>query len=114
MAQQYGSGGGISVKMSGPFGGGGGGASARITEIELPVSNWKGGESPYSQVVEMDSVSVRSMVELQLSVEQTRDICLAGFALTVINNDGVITVYAIGNKPKESYRIQATSMEVIA
>lgn len=114
MAQQYGSGGCISVKMSGPFGGGGGGISARITEIELPVRNWKGGESPFSQVVELDSVSVRSQVNLQLSKEQIERISVSGFALTAENTDGEVTVYAIGNKPTESYTIQATVMEVIS
>lgn len=114
MAQQYGSGGGISVKMSGPFGGGGGGTSARITEIELPVSNWKGGESPFSQVVELDSVSVRSQVNLQLSAEQNESAVRYGIAFTAINNDGEITVYALGNKPVENFTIQATIMEVLA
>lgn len=114
MAQQYGAGGGISVKMSGPFGGGGGGTSARITEINLPVSNWKGGESPFSQVVELDSVSVRSQVNLQLSKEQTEKLSVSGFALHAENTDGEVTVYAIGNKPTESYTIQATVIEVIA
>lgn len=115
MVQQYGTGGGITVKMSGPFGGSiGNGTSARIAEIYLPVSEWKGGESPYSQVVDMNTVSIRSKVDLQLSVDQTKKICTEGFALTAENNEGVVTVYAIGNKPQESYTIQATVTEVLA
>lgn len=115
MAQQYGSGGSVTVRMAGPFGGSGGnGTSARITDISLPVSAWKGGESPYSQVVDMDVVSIRSQINLQLSVEQTAKICSSGFALTAENNEGVVTVYAIGNKPTEDYTIQATVMEVLA
>jgi hypothetical protein len=116
VAQQYGTGGGITVKMAGPFGGGGGGSgtSARITEISLPVNAWKGGESPYSQVVDVDVITIRSQVNLQLSVEQTQKICNDGFALTAENNEGAVTVYAIGNKPTEDYTIQATVTEVLA
>lgn len=115
MAQQYGTGGGITVRMTGPFGGSGGsGTSARIEEIYLPVSAWKGGESPYYQTVDMNTVSVRSKVDLQLSVEQTQKICSAGFALTTENDEGVVTVYAIGKKPQESYTIQTTVTEVLA
>lgn len=115
MAQQYGTGGSITVRMAGPYSGsGGGGTSARITEITLPASDWKGGESPYSQVVDMDVISVRSQVNLQLSVEQTEKICSSGFALTAENEEGEVTVYAIGNKPTEDYTVQATVMEVLA
>lgn len=115
MAQQYGAGGSITVKMEGPFGGGGeGGVSARIDSITLPANAWKGGESPFSQVVELDSVSIRSQVNLQLSAEQNESAARYGIAFTSINNDGEITVYALGNKPVEDFTIQATIMEVLA
>jgi hypothetical protein len=115
MAQQFGEGGGITVKMEGPFGGGGGGSvSARLAQIVLPASSWKGGESPFSQVVNLDSVSIRSMVELQLSVEQIDSVSRDGIAFTATNEDGEVTVYAIGNKPTQDYTIQATVTEVLA
>jgi hypothetical protein len=116
MATEYGSGGNLSVQMDGPFAGSGAasGGGAKIVNISAPVANWKGGESPFSQVVELNSVSVRSQVNLQLSKEQIEKISVSGFALTAENTDGEVTVYAIGNKPTESYTIQATVMEVIA
>lgn len=115
MAQQYGAGGGITVKMTGPFGGGGGGSvSSKLEQITLPASSWKGGESPYSQVVDVDSVSIRSQINLQLSVEQTEELCRFGIAFTTENNDGEVTVFAIGNKPTRDYTIQATVTEVVA
>lgn len=116
MAQQYGTGGGVTVRMEGPFGGssGGGGTYSRITEITLPATAWKGGESPYSQVVDVNVITIRSQINLQLSVEQTQKICNEGFALTAENNEGEVTVKAIGNKPTEDYTIQATVTEVLA
>lgn len=115
MAQQYGAGGGISVKMAGPFSGGsGGGVSSRVDNINVLASAWKGGESPFSQVVELNSVSIRSKVDLQLSAEQNEITARYGIAFTTENNGGVITVYALGNKPTEDFTIQATITEVIA
>ena len=112
MAQQYGEGGEITVVMEGPFGGNG--TAVKLTEITLRASDWKGGESPYSQVVENENVSVNSKVDLQPSVEQLeifRDMVLA---FTTENDGGVVTVYAIGDKPTSDYTIQATIMEVVA
>lgn len=113
MALDYGTGGNYSVRMAGPFAGGGGSA-AKLTEISLPAANWKGGESPYSQVVGVEGVSVNSMVTLQPSVAQLEIFHDKDIAFTTANDGGVVTVYAIGDKPTNDYIIQATIMEVIA
>ena len=113
MALDYGTGGNITVVMEGPIGGGGG-TSAKLTEITLLAANWKGAESPYSQVVAIDDVSVNSMVNLQPSVEQLEIFHDKDIAFTTENEDGVVKVYAIGDKPTSDYTIQATVMEVIA
>ena len=114
MALDYGTGGNITVVMEGPFAGGGGGTSAKLTEVTLLAANWKGAESPYSQVVAIDDVSVNSMVNLQPSVEQLEIFHDKDIAFTTENDGGVVTVYAIGDKPTNDYTIQATVMEVIA
>ena len=113
MALDYGTGGSYTVSMAGPFAGGGG-STAKLTEISLPAANWKGGESPYSQVVAVEGVSVNSMVTLQPSVEQLKIFHNKYIAFTTENDGGVVTVYAIGDKPANDYIIQATIMEVIA
>lgn len=110
MAQDYGAGGPISVSMAGPFGGGGGSA-AKLTELTLPAANWKNGESPYYQVVNVEGVSVNSKVDLQLSVETFHN---KAIALTAENEAGVVTVYAIGDRPTDDIIVQATITEVIA
>ena len=112
MALHYGQGAGITVAMEGPFGGGG--VSVKLREITLPAANWKGGESPYSQVVEVEGVSVNSKVDLQPSVEQLEIFHDKDLAFSTENNAGVVTVYAIGDKPTSDYTIQATIMEVVA
>jgi hypothetical protein len=111
MAQQYGDAVSITVTMEGPFGGGG--TSAKLTTISLPAADWKGGESPYSQVVEVPEVSMNSMVNLQPSVEQLEIFHEKDIAFTTENVGGEVTVYAIGDKPTQDYEIQATIMEVV-
>ena len=112
MAQQYGEGGGITAYMEGPFGSNG--SAVKLTSITLLASGWKGAESPYSQVVECEAVSVNSMVNLQPSVEQLEIFHDKDIAFTTVNNGGVVTVYAIGDKPQNDYTIQATILEVVA
>ena len=112
MAQQYGEGGSITVQMAGPFGGSG--TAEKLTDITLPVSEWKGGESPYSQVVAVEGVSVNSKIYLDLSAEQTEFFRNKCIALTAQNNGGTVTVFAIGDKPTDDYVIQASIKEVTA
>ena len=113
MVQQYGTSVGFSVQMEGPFGSYGG-AAAKLTAISLPAANWKGAISPYSQVVAVEGVSVNSKVDLQPSVEQLEIFHDKDIAFTTENDGGVVTVYAIGDKPTNDYTIQATILEVIA
>lgn len=113
MAQDYGTGGNYRVSLAGPFGGGGGGV-AKITQITLLAANWKGAQSPYSQVVAVEGVSVNSMVNIQPSVEQLEIFRDKDIAFSTENDGGVVTVFAIGDKPTKDYTFQATIEEVVA
>lgn len=112
MAQEYGTGNSLTVTMEGPFGSVG--ASVKLTEVTLLASEWKGATSPYSQVVTVEGVSVNSQVNLQPSVEQLEIFHDKDIAFTTENEGGVVTVYAVGDKPANDYTIQATVMEVVA
>lgn len=112
MAQTYGSGGSFTVRMTGPVATGG--VACKLTTITLPASDWKGAMSPYSQVVEIDAVSVNSRVDLQPSAEQLEAFREMDISLTTENCNGVVTVYAIGKLPAEDLAIQATILEVTA
>lgn len=95
-------------------GGGGGGASVMLTSVTLLASAWTGTANRYSQVVTVEGASKRSLVDLQPSVEQLEIFHEKDLAFTTENDDGVITVYAIGDKPTNDYVLQATVMEVVA
>lgn len=112
MVMEYGIAQDLEVILEGPFGGPGSGG-ARLAEVALPVDAWKGGESPYSQVVSLEGVTVNSMVNLQLTAAQLQLFHDKDLAFTTVNEEGVVTVYAIGEKPEEDYVFQATIVEVL-
>ena len=96
------------------FGGSGsGGKTARISYVTLTVDGWQGNESPYSQVVEIEGATENSKVDLTPSVEQLAIFYDKDLTFVTENDNGTITVYAIGQKPQNEYTIQVTLTEVI-
>ena len=89
-----------------------GGSAVRIAEVELIAANWVGDASPYSQVVNIPSVTQYSQVDLTPSVEQLAIFHDKDLAFVTENEDGVVTVYAIGDKPLNDYIMQVTIKEV--
>jgi hypothetical protein len=88
------------------------GSSARIGYISLLANAWVGDSSPYSQVVAVEGVTENSQVDLTPSVEQLAIFHNKDLAFVTENEDGVVTVYAIGQKPENDYSIQVTITEV--
>ena len=84
----------------------------RIAEITLPAANWVGTSNLYSQVVNIAGVTEYSQVDLTPSVEQLAIFYDKSLMFVTENEDGVVTVYAIGQKPENDYTIQATITEV--
>ena len=86
---------------------------SRISTATLLADHWIGTESPYSQVVTVVGATENSQVDLTPSVEQLAIFHNKDLAFVTENVDGVITVYAIGQKPENDYTIQVTLTEVI-
>lgn len=86
--------------------------SATIAYVDILADNWQGEESPYAQIVEVEGATPNTQVNLTPNVEQLSIFYNKDLAFVTENEDGVITVYAIGQKPLDDYRIQATLTEV--
>ena len=85
---------------------------ARIGTVSLPASGWVGEGYLFSQVVNINGVTENSQVDLTPSVEQLAIFYEKDLAFVTENEDGVVTVYAIGQKPLNDYTIQVTITEV--
>ena len=86
--------------------------NSRIGVVNLPASAWVGEGSVYSQVVTINGITARSQVDLTPSAEQLAIFYDKSIAFVAENEDGVVTVYAIGQKPENDYTMQATITEV--
>lgn len=95
-------------------------SKAAIGFVELFADKWVGDENLYSQVVSVktldgvNAVTENSQVDLTPSVEQLAVFYHKDLALVAENDGGVVTVYAIGQKPENDYTIQVTITEVIS
>lgn len=85
-----------------------------VSHVELLSANWKGTESPYSQTVALDGITPYSKVDLNPSVEQLSIFYNKDISFVAENEDGVVTVYCIGQKPTDNYTMQVTITEVNA
>ena len=90
------------------------GSSATIGTVNLIAANWVGSGNLYSQVVSIDGVTENSQVDLTPSVEQLVVFYEKDLTFVTENDGGVVTVYAIGQKPENDYTIQVTITEVSA
>lgn len=112
MAQDYGTGGSVTVKVGGPYGSGS--TSAKLTEVTVRAADWKNAVSPFSQVVEVNGVSTNSRVDLYFKEDQIEAMAKKNLALVAVNDSGVITVFAYGSKPTEDITLDAVVLEVTA
>ena len=87
-------------------------SDAKIAYVELLADKWVGDTTPYSQVVTVEGATRNSQVDLTPSVEQLSIFYNKDLAFVTENDNGVITVYAIGQKPANDYTIQVTITEV--
>lgn len=86
--------------------------TARIGVVNLPASAWQGDDNLYSQVVSIEGVTENSQVDLTPDVQQLAVFYEKDLAFVTENEDGIVTVYAIGQKPTNDYTIQVTITEV--
>ena len=85
---------------------------SRISEVTLLASAWTGNNNLYSQVVNVEGATENSQVDLTPSAEQLAIFYQKDLSLVTENENGVVTVYAIGQKPQNDYTIQVTITEV--
>lgn len=93
-------------------GGGAAGSAVSISEVTIRAANWVANGATYYQVVAIDGVTEYSQVDLKPSVEQLAIFHDKDLAFVTENDGGIVTVYAIGEKPENDYTIQVSITEV--
>lgn len=101
----------MSVKLTARLTGGSGGTVTKIVEIVLPAANWYGGENTWAQIIDLPEASPFSKIDLQPNAEQAA--LLYSTAFLIENAEGIITVYALGDKPETDIAMQASLTEVV-
>ena len=92
--------------------GGSGGSSVTLGTVTLLANKWQGTTDPYYQVVSIAGVTANSQVDLKPSVAQLAIFHDKDLAFVTENDGGIVTVYAIGDKPENDYTIQVSITEV--
>lgn len=85
----------------------------KISEVTLLADAWGGdGDKWHSQVVACKDNTERCQVDLTPSLEQLEIFYEKDLTFLTKNKGGVVTVYAVGQKPLNDYTIQVTLTEV--
>jgi hypothetical protein len=85
---------------------------AKISWVTLLASKWVGEDDLYSQVVEIEGVTENSQVDLTPDIDQLTIFYEKNLTFVTENDGGIVTVYAVGQKPENDYTVQVTITEV--
>lgn len=85
---------------------------AAVSSVTLLASAWVGEGTCHSQVVDIAGVSNTSQVDLKPSSEQMEIFHNKDISFVAENEDGIVTVKVIGQRPTNDYTIQVSISEV--
>lgn len=90
-----------------------GATKARLGSVAIEASAWETeADGLHSQVVTIDGITEYSKVDLLPSVEQIAVFHNKDVAFVTEQENGVVTVFAIGDKPTQDYTMQVSITEV--
>jgi hypothetical protein len=84
------------------------------TSVTLLAKSWVDSGEAYSQVVTVPGATPHTKVDLQPTAAQLAEFNHKVLAFVAENDAGVVTVYAVGDKPTSDHTIQTTLTEVEA
>ena len=83
-----------------------------VASVTVRASAWEGSDRSWHQVVELAGVTPYTKVDLLPTPEQLEIFYNKSLSFVTENDNGVVTVYAIGDKPSNDYTIPVTLTEV--
>ena len=85
---------------------------SRLSEVTILASAWVGEGNISNQVVRIEGVTPFTKVDFQPDQHQLESFRELGFAFYAENDNGVITVVAVGDKPVGDFTLQVQLSEV--
>jgi len=84
---------------------------SKIRSISLPVASWVEENGTWLQVVKIDGVTSNSKIDLQPNKELLAYLIDEEISLVAENNQGIVSIYALGYQPDRDIEIQVTIVE---
>lgn len=84
----------------------------KMTTVSIPAANWTGDTAPYSQVITVNGVTANSKIDLQPTAAQILELQETDIMLMAENDNGTVTIYALGGIPTSDYTMQVLITEV--
>lgn len=84
----------------------------KTASVTLAAASWSGSASPYTQTVSVSGATAKSRIDLNASAAVLAAAMDGGYGLVIGNNNGTVTVYAVGAKPTTAITVQVSITEV--
>lgn len=85
--------------------------NTKIINITIPATSWV-GTGPYSQTLDIKSATASTKLDIQADADTMATILSKGYCMSIKNDNGEITIHAIGTKPTVDLNVQLLAMEV--
>ena len=86
-------------------------SQVKTSSITLAAASWA-GDDPYTQTVTISGITAKSRIDLNPSAAVLAAAMEGGYGLVIGNNNGTVTVYAVGAKPTAAITVQVSITEV--
>lgn len=83
----------------------------KMKGIVIPLSAWD-GDGPYTQTLEIDGITSNSKIDMQADASTIAELVKGEFSVTIKNDNGTVTAYAVGKKPEFDISLQIVITEV--
>jgi len=85
---------------------------SKMKTVLMPYESWQ-GEGPYTQELMIDGITANSKIDMQADAATISLIVSGEFSVTIKNDNGSVTAYAVGKKPEFDLSLQLIITEVI-
>lgn len=85
--------------------------NTKIINTTISAASWV-GTGPYSQSLTIGSATASTKFDIQADVDTMSTILNNGYCMSIKNDNGLVTIYAIGTKPAVDLNVQLLSTEV--